>query len=483
MAFEQRLVQTQTQKLILSPQIKQYIKLLQLPLLELQNTAEQELTENPALEEDAGDGSIEQKGDKESETPEKNNEELDFQETFEKLDKLDEEFKTTLYSNHNAKLESLEELQKKHAYKESIINKAPTLTDYLLWQLKFLEFNEEQKHIAVHIIGNIDYNGYLKITVGELAEQLTMSPEIINEVVNTMQTLDPPGVGARNLQECLLIQLKQRKQDRDVVLAQTIVNEHFKLLEKRDFPQLAKTLGINEPKVNKVCDLITSLEPKPGRLFFQDEAIAIIPDASVYHSNDNDGGFDIEIHDGRVPHLRINKKYKAMLKDKSLDRKTKEYLKSKINAAFWFIKAIEQRKSTIRDITEHIVKAQSDFFERGLAFLRPLRLKDIAAQIGVHESTVSRAISDKYVNTPQGTVPYKMFFSNKMETEDGTFESQTSIMEKIKFLIGNEELKKPLSDSKIVTLLKARGIKIARRTVAKYREMLKILPSYMRRQK
>ena len=235
-------------------------------------------------------------------------------------------------------------------------------------------------------------------------------------------------------------------------------------------------------RVKNACTFITSLEPKPGRLFYPNEASAIVPDASIYRNDDNTK-YVIEIHDERIPQLRINKKYSSMLKDKSIDAKTKDYLKSKINAAFWFIKAIDQRKSTLREITEKIVEAQADFFERGFAFLRPLRLKDIANDINIHESTVSRAISGKFINTPQGTIPYKKFFSNAMETEDGTFESQKSIMEKIRFLIENESPQKPYSDSKLVTLLKARGIKIARRTVAKYRELLRILPSHMRKTK
>ncbi len=485
MAFEQRLSQIQSQKLILSPQIKQYIKLLQLPLLELQDTVEQELAENPALEEVPSISSTEQKEDGEPLTDAKN-EELDFQDTFDKLDQLDETLKTTLYSEYNTKLESIEDLEKKHNYRESIINQAPTLSDYLLWQLTFIGLDEEDKNIANHIIGNIDYNGYLKITVDELSQQLQVPLEKVNAVLKTIQSLDPPGIGARNLQECLIIQLLQKKNKnnkQDVQNAHTMVKDHFKLVEKKDLPQLVRTMSLSEETVKKAFDIITSLEPKPGRLFYHDEATTIIPDASVYPSDSAEGGYTIEIHDEHVPHLRINKKYRAMIKDKKTDSKTKEYLRSKINAAFWFIKALDQRKSTLREITEQIVKVQSDFFERGFAFLKPLRLKDIAVEVGIHESTVSRATSGKYISTPQGTIPYKMFFSNKMETEDGSFESQKSIMEKIKFLIENEDPKKPYSDSKLVTLLKARSIKIARRTVAKYREMLKILPSHMRRQK
>ncbi|MBU1863763.1 MAG: RNA polymerase factor sigma-54 [Candidatus Omnitrophica bacterium] len=482
MAFEQRLTQIQTQKLILSPQIKQYLKLLQLPLLELQHTVEQELAENPALEELPADNTFDQQTDQEAAANEKT-QELDFQETFEKLSSLDDELQTTLYSDQNTKLQSLDDLDKKQRYKESLINKPPTLSDYLSSQLGFLELDEQEKKIALHIIGNIDDNGYLTTSCDELAQSLNESSERITSVLLKVQTLDPPGVGARDLKECLLIQLKQYKQDAEAHLAQQILIDHFTLLEKRDFPQIAKVLSMSGEKIEKACALITSLEPKPGRSFVHDEATSIVPDASVYPNDEEEGKYIIDIHDERLPHLRISNQYKKLIKDKTIDKKTKEYLKSKINAAFWFIKAMDQRKSTLREITEHIVQVQSNFFERGFAFINPLRLKDIAARIGIHESTVSRALAQKFINTPHGTIPYKMFFSQKMETEDGSLESQKSITEKMKFLIENENLSKPYSDSKLVTLLKARGIKIARRTVAKYREILRILPSHMRRKK
>jgi RNA polymerase sigma-54 factor len=482
MAFEQRLVQNQSQKLILSPQIKQYIKLLQLPLIELQNSVEQEIAENPALEE-ALSSTPETDADEEPQTETKT-EELDFQETFDKLEHLDEEMRSSLYSEYDSRLQSIDDLEKKHNYRESVLNKTESLSEYLLWQLQFVDLQPQGKEIAEHIIGNIDSHGYLNASVDEIAQALSTEASHVEEILGLIQTFDPSGVGARSLQECLLIQLINKEGDRELIkTACTIVEDHFKALEKKEYARIAKQLSISEAKAKSACELITTLEPKPGRLFYPDEPTVITPDASVYPADDPRDGYVIEIHDERVPQLRINRKYMQMIKDKSLDAKTKEYLKSKINAAFWFIKAIEQRRSTLREITEKIVIVQRDFFERGFAFLQPLRLKDIANDIGIHESTVSRAISGKFINTPQGTIPYKQFFSNKMETEDGGFESQTSIMEKIKFLVENEPTTKPHSDAKLVQLLQGRGIKIARRTVAKYREMLRILPSHMRKNK
>lgn len=482
MAFEQRLVQNQSQKLILSPQIKQYIKLLQLPLIELQNSVEQEISENPALEE-ALSTTPEVDGDEEPQTETKT-EELDFQENFDKLEHIDDEMRSHMYSEHDSRLQSIDDLEKKHNYQESLLNKSESLSDYLLWQAQFVELPPKEKEIAEHIIGNIDSHGYLNATVEEIAQALTTEVAKVDDILGLIQTFDPSGVGARSLQECLLIQLVNKDGDRDLVkTACDIVESHFKALEKKEHAKIAKQLSVSVEKVKSACELITSLEPKPGRLFYPDEQTVITPDASVYPADDPRDGYTIEIHDERIPKLRINRKYMQMIKDKSLDSKTREYLKSKINAAFWFMKAIEQRRSTLREITEKIVIVQRDFFDRGFAFLQPLRLKDIANDIGIHESTVSRAISGKYINTPQGTIPYKQFFSSKMETEDGGFESQKSVMEKIKFLVENEPSSKPYSDAKLVQLLQGRGIKIARRTVAKYREMLRILPSHMRKNK
>ncbi len=481
--LEHKLALKQTQKLVLSPQIKQYLKLLQQPILELQNSIDQELVENPALEEEAPESSdnLQENISSEDNIPE--TEELDFKETFDSLSKLENEFKESIYSGDTSRLEDIESLEKKHNYQESLIQKVSDLNEYLNWQLKFVNFNDEELKIAEEIIGNIDNDGYLKISIEELAEKFNVKLDTVIKVLEIIHSFDPPGVGARDLQECLLIQLLNKEDtDKEIKdIAIEIVKDNFDLLKRKEFTKISKLLNVPFESVERAYSLIKSLDPKPGKAFLPGESNVITPDASVYPATYPDEGYVIEIHDEKIPKLRLNKKYIQMLKDPNMDRKTKEYIKEKINSAMWFMKALDQRKSTLRAITEELVKEQSEFFERGFAFLKPLRLKDIAEKIGVHESTVSRAISGKYINTPQGTIPYKKFFSTKMETDDGSFESQKSIMEKIKFLIENEPPEKPYSDSKLVTLLRARGIKIARRTVAKYREMLKILPSHMRK--
>jgi RNA polymerase sigma-54 factor len=472
MGLEQR--QIQSQKLILSPQLRQYLKLLQLPLMELCQAIEQELSENPMLEETSP----------EPETAEPVSEdtsvhELNFQSKMDQLDRIDRDFKESFYPETEASEDDLEDLRQKKDFQESIITKATTLADYLLWQLNLLDLDEPGTRIAREIIGNIDEDGYFKADLGDLSQGLQAALEDVEKILRLIQTLDPPGVGARDLREALLIQLS--KKDVQGSCARRIVEEHFQLLERKHFSEIAKKMGVSDEAVKEAFAEIARLEPKPGRIFYAHEPTAMVPDATVTPDEDTEGKYRIEIHHETIPRIQLNAAYRKMLKDKNLDRDTKKFLKDKMTSALTLIRAIGQRKNTLRAITEELVKAQADFFDKGFAHLKPLRLRDIAEKIGIHESTVSRAISGKYIVTPQGTIPYRSFFSNRMETEDGSPESKKSIMERIKTVIDGENKKKPLSDEKIVTLLKTEGILIARRTVAKYRDLLKILPTHLRK--
>ena len=481
MGLEQR--QIQSQKLILTPQLRQYLRLLQQPLLELKQAVEQELAENPVLEEISLSGPDEvslsdiSKDEAPAAEPLR---ELDFQNKLAALDRIDEEFKETPYSGYDAS-EDDEDSLKKRNYQESIIQKATTLTDYLMWQLHFLDLNEEDTRIAEEIVGNIDEDGYLKVTVEEVSKSLGQPAPSIEKVLALIQTLDPPGVGARDLREALLIQIS--KSEKISSLARKIVEEHFNLLEKKHLQDIARKLGVSEDSVKIAFHEIARLEPKPGRIFYSNEPITVVPDASVFPDEDNPGHYKIEIHQESVPRLKVSPSYRAMLKDKKVDAQTRAFLKSKIDSAMWLIQAVAQRKSTLRSITEEIVKAQYEFFDKGFSQLKPLRLKDISERIGIHESTVSRAIAGKYLETPQGTIPYRSFFSNKMETDDGSLESQKSVAERIRQLIADEDRKKPLSDEKLVKILSWEGIKMAGRTVAKYRDLLKILPTHLRKER
>jgi len=481
-SLEQRL--DQSQKLVLSPQLRQFLKLLQLPLLELKQAVEQELSENPVLEEVA----LSEKSDvplsevSSEETPVSAPDpahELEFDRKLEALNKIDEEFKESGYSNPEFSDDDIKDSSRNKNFQDSLMTSRQTLQDYLLTQLSLLNLNEKETEIARELIGNVDQDGYLRIGPAEVAEKLNARPEDAEKVLQSLQTLDPPGVCARNIRECLMLQLK--KISSEDTLAVKIVRECFDLVERKHFAEIAKKFNVNPDEVSKAFHQISSLEPKPGRTFLSDISVQVIPDATISEDENTPGRYKIEIHEESVPRLRISPYYRKMLKEKSTDAKTKKFLREKVGSALLLIRGLAQRKSTLLQITEEIVRIQQDFFDKGFSHLKPLRMKDVAEKIGIHESTVSRAIAGKYMATPQGTVPYRSFFSVKMETENDSPESQKSVIEKIKRLVDGEDKRKPLSDQKIMKLLQADGIIIARRTVAKYRELLKILPTYLRK--
>ena len=460
----------------LSPQMRVYLHLLHLPLADLRQAVEDALEENPMLEE------VLRPVDTETpETPEGT-----------PSTPKDEEAEETLPDDWAAKdplaftnaLPDLsrrkpEDTRKVLDFQETLITKPESLFDYMEWQVHFLELDESQKKIASEIVGNIDPDGYLKATLEEIASAVKAEIPAVEEVLLKIQNLDPPGIGARDLREALLIQLKRKGPQ--ATLAQAIVSDHMDLLAKRDWKMLAKIFSISEQDIKAAADLIARLDPKPGRSFYVEESIAITPDATVSIKEGTDDGLEIEVHNDFIPELRINAEYRRMLREKGLDEKTKDFLKTRLTSGMDFLKAIDLRGSTLRAITDEIVRAQPLFFTRGFSHLRPLRLKDIAERLNLHESTISRAIHGKYLKTPQGTIPYKSFFSLKVGTENSQEESQKSIMERIRALIDKEDPHKPLSDQAIVKHLKDEGVTLARRTVAKYRETLKILPTHMRR--
>lgn len=476
--MEPKLRQTQSQKMLLSPQMREYLRLLYLPIADLRLAVEEVLETNPMLEEASRPEELEYPDGSISKTTQPENDPED-EETIvgdwsskEPLlfPKMPPDF-----SSRNA-----DDLQKIKDFQESLITKPESLFDYLEWQVHFLELEKKQERIAEQIIGNMDQDGYLKASLEDIGAAANANLKETDDVLAMIQKLDPPGIGARDLREALLIQLERRGSS--AALAKEIVRNHLGLIAKKDFRMLAKILNASDQKIKEAVDLISRLDPKPGRSFYAEEPIAVTPDATISIKDGTEDGLEIEIHNELVPEIRINAEYRNMLRDKNTDAQTKEFLRSRLTNGIDFLKALELRKSTLRSITEEIVRAQPLFFTRGFAHLRPLRLKDIAESLGLHESTISRAIHGKYMKTPQGTIPYKSFFSQKVMTENGESESQKSIQEKIRGLIEKEDPQKPLSDQAIVAILKSEGIHIARRTVAKYRELLKILPSHLRRQ-
>ncbi|MBI4115377.1 MAG: RNA polymerase factor sigma-54 [Candidatus Omnitrophica bacterium] len=465
----------------MSPQIRQYLRLLQLPLAELRNTIEEELAENPVLEEVSADPAEDSAAVPPNGKPkdEKGTEELRFDGPVDSLAKLDSDLPDGLYPNDDLSMPEQEEFRRQRDYQESLITKKESLSDFLIWQCGFLELTESELAIAEEIIGNLSDDGYLRIAPEEMAQSMGCFLSEVEKVLKAVQGLDPPGIAGRNLQETLLIQLERKGPEAE--LAKKIVQEYFLLLEKKQWDHIAKKTKATLDEIQQAAKLIAHLDPKPGRTFYGDDSLAVIPDAAVDFDDSDPTKLVVEIHDENLPEIRISPYYRRLLRDPTLDATSRKFLKEKLQAAIDFVKALSQRRTSLRDITDEIVKAQPEFFEKGFSHLKPLRLKDISERLRIHESTVSRAIQGKYISTPQGTLPYKSFFSSKLDRTEGGVESQKSMMEKIRALIQSEDPKNPLSDEAITKILYEEGVKIARRTVAKYRELLKVLPSHLRR--
>lgn len=447
----------QTQKLIMTPELRQAIQMLQFTSQELWQYVESQMEVNPLLE-------VENKREVEDNIEEYRSklEEIDWKEYSEQYDDIS--YKSTV--NREEKENSF----------ENYVSARTSLKEYLLFQLNLSIFDKKQKEIGEFIIEYIDKNGYLSNSTEEIAEQLGVKDRLVENVVKVIQTFEPAGVCARNLKECLLIQLEIKGISNPDV--HEIINNYLEDVAQNRLAKISKELNISLKSVQWICDLIKTLEPKPGRGFAHDsdEIKYITPDVYLYYI---DGEYIISVNDSSTPRLIINNYYKQLL-TKSNDEGTTSFLTDRLNSAMWLIKSIEQRRMTIHKVVESILKYQMDFFEKGQKSLKPLTLKDIAEDIGVHESTVSRATNGKYIQTPRGLFELKYFFSSGISSNDGGI-SSTSIKSIIKEIIEGENPKKPLSDQQIVKILMAKNIDISRRTVAKYRDELGIASSSGRR--
>ena len=362
---------------------------------------------------------------------------------------------------------------------ESTLTRRPTLTEHLEWQLQLSDLPVEEEVAARFIIGNLDDRGYLRSTMEELARQAGVVEDVVERALAKVQEFDPAGVAARDLRECLLLQVRALEIDDPIVLR--IIDECLDTLIKRDFRGVAKRLGITIEEVAAAAEVIGRLEPRPGRAFGGDEPIYIIPDIYVYKIGDD---FHVVLNDDGLPRLRINGLYRDVLakKDSGVSKDTKEYVHDKVRSALWLIKSIHQRQRTIYKVMESIIKHQREFFERGINHLKPLNLRDVADDIEMHESTVSRVTTNKYVHTPQGIFELKYFFNSSINRVEGDAIASESVKERIRRLISNEDPRRPLSDQRIAEMLKVANIDIARRTVTKYRESMNLLSSTKRRQ-
>ena len=495
-----QLSQRLTQSLVLAPQLQQSLALLQAPTLELKALVEQELQQNPVLEEAAvtetdlqerltsdgeapaevvdlaeppADVNFDPATDKAevNETPAAD----DFQAEFDKLVQLDQEWRDH-FSQTNAPIRaSAEDEERRQFMFDSIV--APTsLQEMLLEQVRESNLLEEQWPIAELLIGNIDDYGYLKASLEELSLTANLPAEKIAAALSVIQTFDPAGVGARDLRECLMLQLERSKQEN--TLEYRIVRDYMEALGKRRIPEIARGTACELDEVQEALERIARLEPRPGRAFLPDNDQYVLPEVFVQRLGDD---FSVTNNNEHIPHLRISNTYKDLMAQGENSAEVRNYIREKIRAGKFLIKSLHQRQATILNIAKEIVKRQHEFMDKGVAFLKPLTMVQVAEVVGVHETTVSRAVSGKYMQTPQGIFEMKYFFTAGIQTATGDGVSNTSVKDMIAEIFKSEDTTKPLSDQEVVKMLKEKGIVIARRTVAKYRTELNILPSNLRK--
>jgi RNA polymerase sigma-54 factor len=476
MAFELRQQVKLTQQLVMTPQLQQAIKLLQLSRLELLDTIRQELEENPALEEVQEISGEERALGEEPEPvqPEAPEKEVTIEE------RLTEDVDWSNYIdeyNTPGKVNFEGEAKESPQY-EAFIAPKESLSDHLLWQLLMTSPSPEEEQIASLIIGNLTRNGYVDLTLPEIAEISGATEETVASVLGLLQTFDPAGVCALSLVESLMIQADRLEIDDPLVT--DILQHHFHHLENKNYKAIARGLKREIEEIVAAVEVIKGLDPCPGRRFSEDPPQYITPDIHVYKI---DGEFVILLNDDGMPRLRLSAYYKeAVGSDAKMTTGAKQYIQEKIRSASWLIKSIQQRQKTLYRVMESILKFQRDFFEKGIEHLKPLVLRDVAQDIDMHESTISRVTTNKYAYTPQGIFELKYFFNSSISRSDGEAMASASVMQRIRQIIENEDPKAPLSDDKISEMLKASNINIARRTVAKYREMMRLLPSSKRRQ-
>jgi RNA polymerase sigma-54 factor len=456
---------------VLAPQLQQSLLILQAPLLELRNLVQQEMETNPVLEELATEPNAD--GPEETPTPASADEE--FKAEFEQLAKLDDEWRDYMAQSGSYSARSQEEEEKRQFFFDSIATQE-TLQQHLMGQLNQTPLSADDRKTAELIIGNIDDNGFLQTTPEEMALNTGIAQDDFETILLLIQSFYPPGVGARDLRECLLIQLK--REGKGSSLEYKIIQDHMADLGKRRFPEIARRMGIGVEQVQKCANNIAQLDPRPGQIFAAAPQNYVLPDVTVEKI---DGQYQVILNGEQIPHLRISNTYKDIMSQDGNGSEVKDYIRDKIRSGKFLIKSIHQRQQTISNIAHEIVKRQRDFLDHGTSQLKPMTMVQIADIVGVHETTVSRAISGKYMATPQGVFEMKYFFTPGYQTATGESMSNTSVKEAILDLVKGEDGASPLSDKEIVEILSKRGIPIARRTVAKYRTELNILPSNMRR--
>jgi len=481
MAMEARLSLRQSQRVVMTPLLQQAIQLLQLSTLELQEVVQKELLENPLLEEmpvdgaetpDAGEATpsaeatpaptVEPITVDPPPTAERQTDDLPFDPISVMFDEPEERSLVAQEEREDLPFENM-------------VRSVSSLADHLEEQLRFVTEDPAARRIGAEIIGNLDEDGYLRADLEEIAQRCAATPEEVERVLTEMiQKFDPIGVGARTISECLLLQLRSNPPVDPVSVE--IVERHFEDLSRRRYADIARALKLSADRIMESVEEIMALEPKPGRRFGGNDSRYIVPDVFVYKLGSD---YTVVLNEEGIPRLRVNSLYRSLLR--SSGDEARQYVEQKLRSALWLIKSVDQRQRTLRKVTQSIVKFQREFLDKGLPYLRPLSLRDVGEDISMHESTISRVTTNKYVETPQGLFELKFFFHSGIASGDGEMVSSVSVKKMIQDLLGNEDATKPLSDQEVAGILKGRGLTIARRTVAKYREELGILPSHQRR--
>ena len=469
------------QQLVITPQLQQAIRLLQLTRLELVDMINEEMKENPLLEEveegkeeaEVGEP-VTEKGEEEV-APNKEHT-LEVKGEGEGTDEFDWENYLENYNLTSFQRTSREDGEERPSF-ENFLTKRTTLFDHLYWQLQLSHFTDEEQSAGIWIIGNLDEDGYLQMSLEDITVEANLSLGVAERILRRVQQFDPVGVAARDLKECLLTQMEQIPL-RDS-LAETIVSEYLPLLKNRNHPAIAKRLGVSLERVNRAASLISKLEPKPGKAFGGEVIREIVPDVYVYKV---EGEYVIYLNDEDIPRLQVSSIYRSVINKNSVPVEgDRRYMQDKLRSALWLIRSIHQRQRTIYKVAESIVKFQREFLDKGIQFLKPLVLRDVAEDIQMHESTISRVTHNKYVHTPQGIYELKFFFNAGITSGQGETLASESVKNLIREIIAKENPKKPFSDEKLVQILKGKNIHIARRTISKYRELMRILSSNERR--
>jgi len=467
------LSQNQRLQMVLAPQLRQSLEMLQVPILELHAMIQKEIEQNPTLEELAPEGPTLEVETAPGEASD--NSEMEFDKEFEVLAKLDDEWRDYFFQDLDNRPYNRDD-DKKHQFLMDSLPQQESLQEHLISQLHMTSLSEQDQQIGEMVIGSINDDGYLATSVQELADSTPFTEEHIADILLVVQDFHPIGIGASDLQDCLLLQLERLgKAD---TLAGDIVRDHLDALAAHKMQNIAKALKASLEEVQAAAGFIHALDPKPGRAFTEEVASYVLPEVVVRKV---EGEYVIILNDDQLPHLRISRHYRRLMENPDTTNEVKSYIRDRLRASTFLLKSIDQRQKTIYKIAAEIVRVQTPFLENGVSHLKPLTMSTVADAVGVHETTVSRAVNQKYMRTPIGTYELKYFFTPGIKTKNGADVSNKSVKEMISNMVANEDTAKPLSDQAIMEKLKADGIDVARRTVAKYRIVLKIPPSHMRK--